>query len=422
MAGDRPVKTFNCGSCSAPITIRGLGQTTTVACGSCGSIIDISNESYQVLQQAQRRTIEPLIPLGARGKLDETIWEVIGYMIRTDGTGIYSWDEYLLFNPYKGFRWLMNYQGHWTFIRPVKEALEIKSTLIQKDSGSNEYVEFDGERFRLFLTGFAKVKYVLGEFYWQVKIGDEVVVKDFIDPPRILSMERDSSETIWSLGEYMQPDDVALAFRLQGRMPMQSGVGAAQPHPAQGYSRDVKLLGVLFALAMIVVQLLFRAGASNELVAERYYNFSFLDSVKTVVSDPFVLPSFGNLEVSVHAPVNNNWLSLDMDLIDEKGSVVQGGELEVGYYHGVDSDGSWSEGSQRSRMLFAQVPRGIYRLSFEPSVGPGLGQISYQMRLTRDVPYHGNFWLAFLVIVSIPLLLWFWELSFEARRWQEADP
>ena len=28
----------------------------------------------------------------------------------------YDWYEYLLYNPYNGFRYLTEYQGHWSFI------------------------------------------------------------------------------------------------------------------------------------------------------------------------------------------------------------------------------------------------------------------------------------------------------------------
>ena len=56
-----------------------------------------------------RRTSDhPLIPLGTRGKIRGTDYEVIGFERRTihvDGAA-YSWHEYVLFNPFKGFRYL----------------------------------------------------------------------------------------------------------------------------------------------------------------------------------------------------------------------------------------------------------------------------------------------------------------------------
>ena len=32
----------------------------------------------------------------------------------------FEWDEYLLFNPYKGFRYLTEYDGHWNFVTPLE--------------------------------------------------------------------------------------------------------------------------------------------------------------------------------------------------------------------------------------------------------------------------------------------------------------
>ena len=45
--------------------------------------------------------IQPLIPLGSRGKIRGVVYEVIGFQRRTiQVEGIsYSWHEYVLFNP-----------------------------------------------------------------------------------------------------------------------------------------------------------------------------------------------------------------------------------------------------------------------------------------------------------------------------------
>ena len=44
------------------------------------------------------------IPIGARARLGDIEWEVVGYMRRCDGPGDFRWTEYLLFNPYQGYR------------------------------------------------------------------------------------------------------------------------------------------------------------------------------------------------------------------------------------------------------------------------------------------------------------------------------
>ena len=54
------------------------------------------------------------LPLGARGTLRGVEWEVIGYLRRSEH-GSYGWEEYLLFNPYYGYRWLITNGRGWSF-------------------------------------------------------------------------------------------------------------------------------------------------------------------------------------------------------------------------------------------------------------------------------------------------------------------
>ena len=60
---------FNCPSCGAAVALRGLAWTQTVACESCGAVIDARDPNLRILQEAQARmTVRPLIPLGTRGE------------------------------------------------------------------------------------------------------------------------------------------------------------------------------------------------------------------------------------------------------------------------------------------------------------------------------------------------------------------
>ncbi len=59
------------------------------------------------------------------------LFEVIGFMRRAmtvEGVN-YEWSEYLLFNPYKGFRWLSEYNGHWNFLKTTTHIPKTKKGL-----------------------------------------------------------------------------------------------------------------------------------------------------------------------------------------------------------------------------------------------------------------------------------------------------
>src|SRR5207244_4180009 len=103
----------------------------------------------KILSEAKsKETVDPYLTLGAKGEIFGDKWQVIGFMQRCDETGMYFWHEYLLFSPYKGFRWLFCYEGHWTFYEMVKDG--------PKSSESNR-IYWNGRNYRIYLRGSAKV-------------------------------------------------------------------------------------------------------------------------------------------------------------------------------------------------------------------------------------------------------------------------
>src|SRR5262249_26838097 len=117
------VKGLNCPGCGGPLTVRGFEHTVTVVCPQCLAILDAKDPNLQILQKFKDKTrVTLLIPLGSRGIWQGTVYEVIGYQRRTTGSGdeAFSWSEYLLFNPYKGFRYFTEYNGHWNDVRTLR--------------------------------------------------------------------------------------------------------------------------------------------------------------------------------------------------------------------------------------------------------------------------------------------------------------
>src|ERR1700719_5423246 len=131
--GHKPqVQALNCPKCGAAITLRALGQAVSVVCESCHSILDAKDAKLQILQSFEQITSaeRPLIPLGTRGKIRGTDYEVIGFERRTITVlrVEYHCHEYILFIPYKGFRSLAEYQGHRNDISMTKELPSVNSS------------------------------------------------------------------------------------------------------------------------------------------------------------------------------------------------------------------------------------------------------------------------------------------------------
>ena len=107
-------RTIACPNCGGSIDIRANGLSISAACGSCGSVVDVTNPDVRQIGEAQSRIRQPLIALGTRAHLVGTLWEIVGYQVRSDVVEGWSWDEYLLFNPYEGFRFLVADEENWT--------------------------------------------------------------------------------------------------------------------------------------------------------------------------------------------------------------------------------------------------------------------------------------------------------------------
>lgn len=406
-------RTFACPSCGASITRRALEHAAAVACAHCGSVLDARHPNLRILSQYKSRIIEPRIPLGTRGTFLATAFEAVGFLRRkvtVEGVD-YAWSEYLLFNPFKGFRWLTEYQGHWVLLRTADPA--------PKAAWGDDAARHDGRTYKHFQSARAEVTYVAGEFTWAVKVGESAMVRDFVCPPHVLSGELTGNETVWSEGEYLQPEEVWKAFALPGSPPVRQGAGACQPNPVGDWGMRWKAFG-LMAGAALLLHVFFLLFCSDRTVLQTAQAVEAASPEKAWVSEPFeVQGRTSNLHLKSAADVDNNWAYLSFALLDlDRGTSREFGR-ELSYYHGYDGGESWSEGSPRDSVFLGSVPSGKYALRVEPEFQkPVLG---YRVEVRRDVPRWSFFWWT-LVLLALPLgvqgIRW---TAFENRRWQESD-
>jgi hypothetical protein len=416
------VSSLSCPQCGAAITLRALDQAETVACASCGSVLDARDPSLRVLQtyeEAQKFT--PQIPLGTRGVLKGEKWEVVGFQVRCatiDGSSYY-WDEYVLFNPYKGFRYLTQYDGHWNDVQVVKAAPT------ESVSGRQPFVTLYGEAFRHFQTSTGDTVFVVGEFPWRVRVGDRAVLRDFVAPPRMLSEEQTPGETTWSLGTYLDPAQVWKAFELPGEPPAPRGVYANQPDTYKPVAVSMWKRFALLAAIVLAFGLLRMVTASRTTVFSKSSSFNPAHPADSLA---YVTPSFAvaghtaNLVLTTDTDVDNGWAYFDYALVNEQTGKTYEVGREVGYYHGFDSDGAWSEGSHRDRAVLPSVPPGPYFLRVQPQgQTSGATSISYTMVLKRDVPMPSLYLIALLLLVLPPAAMAIRAAAMESARWKESD-
>jgi hypothetical protein len=99
MSETSSAKVFDCPSCGGTIALRAAGQSLSAVCEQCLSIVDVNDNSFVKIAEHYQYTRKTDIELGARGRFADIEWEAIGFMQKTDGSGLYAWNEYLLFNP-----------------------------------------------------------------------------------------------------------------------------------------------------------------------------------------------------------------------------------------------------------------------------------------------------------------------------------
>jgi Domain of unknown function (DUF4178) len=417
--GPPQVKSLNCPNCGATLTLRSFGHAVTIVCDSCHSILDAQDPRLKVLAQFHAATDEdpPLIPLGSRGTIRGTVYEVIGFERRTihvDGAP-YSWHEYVLFNPYKGFRYLTEYNGHWN------DVSILRSVPVWSPGAST--LNYLGETYRHFQTAKAGTSFVLGEFPWQVRVGESAEVSDYVSPPRVISAERTGKEITWSMGEYITGRDLWRAFKLPGEAPTPIGVYENQPSPLSADVKNIWWMTGAGLVFLIVLMMVFYSIARDEQVFSQAYEFNTNGKTESsFVTDVFELKGHtSDVELTTSSPLDNKWIYLNYALINQDTGHAYDFGREVSYYHGYDQDGFWSEGKRTDTVTVPSVPPGNYYLRVEPESDFYHGTIYYTITVKRDVPQASFFGLGALALLFPAGLITWRSLNFEHLRWAESD-
>lgn len=412
---------LNCPNCAAPLKLEAPDKTERVACPYCDSLLDVSEgkfvwlKSITKIHHSRRKFV---LDLGMQASLknltsDEKM-KIVGSMVRSVTIrGItYYWHEYLLYNPKIGFRWLVHSDNHWNFVEPANPAEVYKR--------NDKEIVFRGKTFKIFQDAEAVVEYVRGEFYWKVEQGERVRVIDYVAPPLSLSCELTKKEVNWSLGHYLPVAEVEKAFKVQN-LPRPINVAPNQPFTGDFYIKwGFASIALLILIAILMIPLTgFSKVVLSETLTLRPSTLPY-SPPQVVFSKPFNIESNKNISITARATVDNSWVELDVDLINNENEEIDSVTIPIEYYHGVEEGESWSEGSRENEVVISSLPSGIYMLRVEAIRDIGSQPISVDLVVRQNVTSFYNLICAFIMLSIVPVFTLIKKYSFEHKRWSES--
>jgi len=434
---------LNCTQCGGPLELRAPDQSLRVTCPNCGALLDVSHGRLEFMQALQPPKTPLVIPVGSIGEFDGVKQMVIGFMVRSvEFEGVrYYWEEFLLYNPQIGFRWLVRSDDNWSYVQSVPPGDVFHKT--GRFGGKGDTVQFQGERYKIYQDAVARVEYVIGEFYWKVACGEQTRAVDYVHPPRMLSMEASlvqlgveesgepgktrkkkvrsapTGEINWSLGTYIKRSQVEKAFGITG-LPRTSKIAPNQLFP---HKKVYKYWALMLAAAFLL-GLLFIATGSRAKVFEQTYALepvASAEGTQVIFSEPFQMKGRQNIRVTARSNVDNSWLYVEGDLIDDATGEVQSFSMPVEYYHGVDDGESWSEGSQDPSIHLSAMPAGQYMLRLEAQWEKWQQPATVSVRIDQGVPRILHLFLVMVFVSIMPVFVVLRHFGFEKKRWADSD-
>ncbi len=205
-------KSLSCPNCGVAIEVK-LDGSKSVTCGSCASLVDLtrSEDGKPAFTAQSERFVSP-IPLGSVGTVEDVQWQAVGFARRSgvdnDGEN-FSWAEVLLYNRIEGFAFIVVASDGVSFVRPVQDV---------PSGPAWTSIRYRNRQYTGEPNYKAVVDYVEGEFYWQVRVGQQTRNIDYSSAELVLSREeslgKDAREVVWSHGKKYPVPVLAKAFGL----------------------------------------------------------------------------------------------------------------------------------------------------------------------------------------------------------------
>lgn len=409
-----PGKTFTCTKCNQSIVVTTFPYAQSCACHNCGTRYSLKGGAFKASGTTNKLDTGPDMTLGGRGAIKGIEYELIGYTLKEENTRYHSqWKEYVLYNPKEGYAFLSEYEGHWIYAREKGEAPVLPK-------GHVRSFVYNDEPFQLFNSYSYSIVNARGEFPYDLFDYEGTDVKEFISPPEMWIREYSKKEGIeWFLGEHIPASEVKSAYTFPAGLPYKTGIGAVEPRFFISPPKLAIVTGVaILFLALLHVFIGFTK-KEQELFRDNYF---FPDSSNTVsrVTRPFHLDKWrSNLQLTIHAPVENSWFELEATLVNAKTGTEYSVNKGVEFYKGYSDGEYWTEGSTREDAFLTQIPEGDYYLQIQGiRDGTSYNRLSnFELDVSYDVTNDRNLWFAILFLIVWPVVQYIRTNNIEKKRW-----
>ena len=459
-------KQLDCPHCHKPVVLYDPDGSEYVVCESCNSYCRVINHDHlQVQQSISPIKYEHVIEIGNQGTLKGETYKMIAYMEKEEAGTQYEWREYMLYSYTKGYAFLAEYNGHWSFIAGIQHYPELANAISQDSIATLDDVDYrEYNRYTPVITALK------GEFDWDA-YAEKISAREFVAPPYMLVREKNKqNEKIidWYLGEYIEPKDIQAGFNVPAdKFPEIADIGAIQPNPYKKRWQQTLRISVVALVLVVVVQIFFAITRQNQFIMSKPVpillpplplpktdtakhdntkrdttkrDTARHDSSTNLATNTYIPPSANGtyeflpqrtssftiadgpapVNVALSANVDNNWFESTVELVSDKDNQTWDVTEEIEYYHGYDDGDSWSEGSTSNSVVIDDVPAGRYHLNIYPYAGvQALDDVS--ITVTANVILWQNLLITVLLLCLVPLCFWYFQRRYEVNRWMNSD-
>jgi hypothetical protein len=235
------------------------------------------------------------------------------------------------------------------------------------------------------------------------------------------------NEVTYTHGEYLAPEGVKEAFKLKEPPPAPHGIAPNQPNPHKAGLVSTFAWTGIWLVGLLVLSGFFAMRSANRTVLEQAVVVPADAQPGTPsamnFSEPFELSKRGNMKVELSAGLDNEWLGIQGDLVNQDTGAVVGFSEELSYYHGRDDEGSWSEGNSTASATLSALPAGKYVLrttAAYDATSQGKPR-TFNVKLTHDTPNGSWFCCALVLLLLGPAWALYRSHGFETQRWAESN-